>query len=313
MSVLKVSRDAIHRDYYGRQLDTAKIISICLLYLSAYKGFMRKTWLFGFIVLLCFAVFAMPVSAAIQQSITTNYDAQGKTPAFGEEIASTLVISAGESDIKDLIINFHDADAYIDYNSFKKEINPAGASVNITPIAHGFAIDSLPKGVVVTITFNAYPKTLQQENLHVADIGFHYTQLGERIEPTAAKPEVPVRVDMKSSVYYTYENTRGEIERNSIGLYIGVVMVLVAIFAFIIMFVKRREYTQEILRVQENKNQLLGEIYRKVELAEINPAEYDSLKKKLRDEMGSTSGKEKTVSGNDGGKKPPRNTSGGFE
>nr|WP_321352819.1 hypothetical protein [uncultured Methanoregula sp.] len=274
---------------------------------------MRKKWLFGLIVLLCVAVIALPVSAAIQQSITTNFDAQGKTPAFGEEIASTLVISAGDNDIKDLLINFYDADAYIDYNSFKKEINPAGASVNITPIAQGFAIDSLPKGVVVTITFNAYPKTLQQEKLHVADIGFRYTQLGERIEPTANNPEVPVKADMKSSAYYTYENTRGEIERNSIGLYIGVIMALVAIIAFIIMFVKRREYTQEILRIQENKNQLLGEIYRKVELAETNPAEYDSLKKRLRDEMGSNSGKEKTVSGNDGGKKPPRNTSGGFE
>jgi hypothetical protein len=290
-----------------------KINSISLSFFRAYKSTMKKTWLPVFIVLLCFAVMALPVSAAIQQSITTNFDAQGKTSAFGEEIASTLVISAGESDIKDLMINFHDADAFIDYNSFKKEINPAGASVNITPTANGFSIDSLPKGVVVTITFNAYPKTIQPDVLHVADIGFSYTQLGQRFEPSTATPALPVSVDLKSSAYHTYENTRGEIERNSIGLYIGAIMALAAIIAFAIMFIKRREYTQEIVRTQEKKNQLLGEIYHKVELAENNAAEYDSLKKKLRDEMGSGSTMIKTVSENNDAKKPPRDTTGGFE
>jgi hypothetical protein len=287
--------------------------SISLSFFWAHKGTMKKMWLPAFIVLLFFAVVALPVSAAIQQSVTTHFDAQGITPAYGEEIASTLVISAGDSDIKDLLINFNDADAFIDRNSFKKEINPAGASVNITPTANGFSIDSLPKGVVVTITFNAYPKTTQPDVLHVADIAFSYTQLGQRFEPSAATPAVPVSVDLKLSAYHMYENTRGEIERNSIGLYIGAIMALAAIIAFAIMFIKKREYTQEIIRTQEKKNQLLGEIYRKVELAENNAAEYDSLKKKLRDEMGSGSTSAKTISGNNDAKKPPREMSGGFE
>lgn len=298
---------------YRSELEKTKTDSISLSFFWAHKGTMKKTWLPAFIVLLCFAVVALPVSAAIQQSVTTNFDAQGTTPAYGEEIASTLVISAGDNDIKDLVINFQDADAYVDRNSFKKEINPAGASVNITPTANGFSIDSLPKGVVVTITFNAYPKTIQPDVLHVADIGFSYTQLGQRFEPSAVTPAIPVSADLKLSAYHMYENTRGEIERNSIGLYIGAIMALAAIIAFAIMFIKKREYTQEIIRTQERKNQLLGEIYRKVELAENNAAEYDSLKKKLRDEMGSGSTMQKTVSGDNNVKKPPREMSGGFE
>ena len=59
--------------------------------------------------------------------------------------------------------------------------------------------------------------------------------------------------------------------------------------------------------------QLLNDIYRKVELAENNPAEYDSLKVKLRNEMGTGKSSERDVSGKGDSKQPPRDIKGGFE
>lgn len=274
---------------------------------------MKKILLSAVIILLCFAVLAIPVSATIQPSVTTNFDADGKTSAFGEEVATTLVISAGENDIKDLAINFRNVDAFIDYNSFKKEINPAGASVNITPTANGFSIDSLPKGVVVTITFNAYPKTIQPDTITLADVGFSYTQLGQRFEPSTATPILPITVDLKGSSFHNYEKSQGGNLINSSGLIIGVIVGVVAIIALVLVYFKKRETALEIVRIQENKNKLFLELYRKVELAENNPAEYDSLKKRLRDEMGAGASPSIEATGGTDAKTPPRDHSGGFE
>ena len=297
-------------------LDPVKIVeinSISLLFCFTYKGFMKREYLSIVIILLCFTMLAFPASATIQQTLTTTFDADGSTPAFGEEVAATLVISAGENDIKDLEINFQNLDAYVDYNSFKKEINPAGASVNITPTANGFFIDSLPKGVVVTITFNAYPKTVKPDKLTLATIGFSYTQLGQRFVPGGQTPAIPVTADLLESSYHKYEKTQGGNLINSSGLVIGVFVGIVAIIALVLVYFKKRETALEIVRVQENKNKLLLELYRKVELAENNQAEYDSLKKRLRDELGTMSSPSGDTQKSTETKKPPRDFSGGFE
>ncbi len=298
---------------FGKEIQKLKTNSISLLFISAYMRSMKKILLSAVIILLCFAVLAIPVSATIQPSVTTNFDADGKTSAFGEEVATTLVISAGENDIKDLAINFRNVDAFIDYNSFKKEINPAGASVNITPTANGFSIDSLPKGVVVTITFNAYPKTIQPDTITLADVGFSYTQLGQRFEPSTATPILPITVDLKGSSFHNYEKSQGGNLINSSGLIIGVIVGVVAIIALVLVYFKKRETALEIVRIQENKNKLFLELYRKVELAENNPAEYDSLKKRLRDEMGAGASPSIEATGGTDAKTPPRDHSGGFE
>ena len=174
------------KPYYKNRVSGIRIIPLYLSGGVTYIGRMRKTLLVPFIIVVGIFLLMIPASALIQQSVSTSFDGTGQTPAYGEEIATTLVLSAGDSDIKDLTINFQNADAFIDYGSFKKEINPGGASVNITSTANGFYIDSLPKGPVVTISFNAYPKTIQPDVLHAADIGFSYTQLGQQFEPSPA-------------------------------------------------------------------------------------------------------------------------------
>ena len=301
------------RSYYKNRGSDTRIISLYLSGGVTYIGRMRKALLVPFIIVLGISLVMMPASALIQQSVSTTFDGTGQTPAYGEEIATTLVLSAGDSDIKDLSINFQNSDAFIDYSSFKKEINPAGASVNITPTANGFYIDSLPKGPVVTITFNAYPKTLKPDVLHAADIGFSYTQLGQQFVPSPATPATPVTVDLKSSAYHSLGNVNGEVLRNGIILAVGIVLIIFAVVVLFINRLKNRESARETVKLQEQRMQLLNDIYRKVELAENNPAEYDSLKVKLRNEMGTGKSSERDISVKGDSKQPPRESKGGFE
>jgi len=299
--------------YYKNTRSDVRIISVNLSGGVAYIGRMKKLLLLLISILVGILLLTMPVSALIQQSVSTTFDGTGQTSAYGEEIATTLVLSAGDSDIKDLTIYFQNADAFIDYGSFKKEINPAGASVNISPTANGFYIDSLPKGPVVTITFNAYPKTTQPDTLHVADVGFTYTQLGQRFEPSLATPATPVTVDLKSSAYHSLKAEESNNFWNNNALIIGAILSAIAIIALVIYILKKREYAHEIIKMQEDRIQLLNDIYRKLELAENNPAEFDSLKVKIRNEMGVHKSSLQDRPSGSSEKPEKRESKGGFE
>jgi len=299
--------------YYKNTRSDVRIISLNLSGGVAYIGRMKKLLLLFISILVGILLLTMPVSALIQQSVSSTFDGTGQTPAYGEEIASTLVLSAGDSDIKDLTINFKNADAFIDFASFKKEINPAGALVNITPTADGFYIENLPKGPVVTITFNAYPKTTQSDTLHVADIGFTYTQLGQQFEPSLATPATPVTADLKSSSYHSLKAEESNNFWNNNALIIGAFLSAVAIIALVIYIVKKREYAHEIIKMQEDRIQLLNDIYRKLELAENNPAEFDSLKLKIRNEMGVHKSSIQDKHSGSSEKSEKREIKGGFE
>jgi hypothetical protein len=261
---------------------------------------MKKILLSAFIVLIIIAAFCSPVSAKIQYTPDVQYDANGITPAFGEEIHVTLVITPGETDVKNLIINLRDADALIDDtnpNLITKTISPAGAAINISRVGNTFTIDQLQKGQTITIAFNAYPKTLHQQILHVADIEFSYTQLGDRIE----QPYEPITVQMDTSSWFLLQNaqsendilretTKSQTDLNMKVFYGSIVLIVVAGMIIILFFIKRREYAREYAAQKQQKDALILDLIRKVDLAENNKAEFESLKKRLRSELGSDAG-----------------------
>jgi hypothetical protein len=200
-----------------------------------------------------------------------------------------------------LIIDIREADALIDDtnpNLITKTISPVGAAipVNLTN-QHTFSIDQLLKGQTLTIAFNAYPKTLRQQALHVADIGFSYTQLGDRIE----QPYEPISANLEQSSWFQLQKIQSEdailrqdtrIQRdNATTVFYGSIVLILAAFAAIAYFwMKRRESVKECADLKESKNQLMQELLRKVELAEDNKAELESLKKKIRNELGPDTG-----------------------
>ncbi|OPY38428.1 MAG: hypothetical protein A4E35_00851 [Methanoregula sp. PtaU1.Bin051] len=271
-------------------------VSIYLSLGITYVRRMRYAWRILLTVLVVVAVLSVPVSAKIQYTADVRYDASGTLPGFGEEIPVTLVIAPGENAIKNLVITLREADAFIDDSNpsfITKKISPAGASINITQSGLSFMIDQLQQGQTITIDFIAYPKTLQQQKLHVADVGFSYTQMGDRID----QPYEPVYADMSGSSWFQLQsanketsivkqNAETETRNAQFALSIGFVLVIVAIVIIAYVLIKRGSYVRECAALKESKNQLMHEILRKVELAENNKAELESLKKRLRTELG---------------------------
>jgi hypothetical protein len=283
--------------YLGGIMNSRKeIVSIYLSLGITYVRRMRYTWLTLLTALIVVAALSVPVSAKIHYTADVRYDSEGALSAFGEEIPVTLMITPGESDIKNLTIDIREADALIDDTIpqwSSKTISPAGASVPVDLTGHTFSVPLLQVGQTLTITFNAYPKTLHQQKLHIADVGFSYIQLGDRIE----QPYEPINADMSGSSWFQLQSADKEIgivkqsaqtetKNAQFALSIGFVLVIVAILIIAYVLIKRGSYIKECAALKEDKNRLMHEILRKVELAENNKAELESLKKKLRTELG---------------------------
>lgn len=275
---------------------------------------MKRRILFGFIILLIgIALCILPAAAKIQDiPPNVQYDADGTTPAFGEEIHITQIISLGETDIKNLVIDLKDADAFIDDSDptlITLTSSPAGTSVPISQKGKTFTVDQLQKGQTIILAFNAYPKTLQKQTLHVADIGISYTQMGDRIGPIYT----PITAQMDKSSWFLLQKAQSQNDFTTKVFYGSVVLILAACAVFAFFIIKRREYTREYAALKEKRDGLIRELIRKVDLAENNPAEFDSLKTKLRNELSSDNSSARNVSTSDDAKKPPRDIRGGFE
>ena len=150
----------------------------------------------------------MPVDARINFNYTLNYDHDGTSQYFGEEIRVKLVIDPGANEVRDMRIDILEDEALIDDTSFEEAKYPAGAPVNITRVGHTFFCDRLGVGESIALMFNAYPKTEMREEINVADVHITYTQLGERLEN---KEKLKARI--ADSYYFKLEKAEEEINR----------------------------------------------------------------------------------------------------
>lgn len=134
------------------------------------------------LVTIAISICAMPAFAKINYKVESSYDYNSSTDYFGEEIRIKMTIDPGESEVKDMRIDIFEADALLDDGSFDKTISPAWANVSLTQGGHTFFCDKLKSGESITLMFNAYPKTIKEKEIKVADVRISYTQLGERLE-----------------------------------------------------------------------------------------------------------------------------------
>jgi len=234
--------------------------------------------IFGALILL-FAVLTVPVAAKIVTSTEAIFDADGTTGEFGEEILAKITITPGDTEIRDLQINISERDALIDDASFKHTIIPTGASVNVERNGHSFQCDQLAPGESIVLSFNAYPKTLGQTELTVADVAYSYVQQGDTVTGKDT-----ITVDTGSSLWFQYLAARGE-ATVSWTLYAGILLIVVSIALIGYQFAQRGKVQSAADSERRKMHDFLKDVSKKLDLVQDNPSELEALKKRIEREL----------------------------
>ncbi|MFA6362602.1 hypothetical protein [Methanoregula sp.] len=174
----------------------------------------RILWFQLIIIIVGIILCVSPVSGKyIDYGYSQAYDAASLTnPPFGEEINVKFWIAAVDNDIQDISLKFSESEAFIDEGSFSYTLDsPYQQTVpaDIRKIGDGktWSIAELKRGEKVTITFNAYPKTIRNKDLTIgtADIEFvpilNNNQKGNKI----TQDKFTLTGDLKDSVWFKFD------------------------------------------------------------------------------------------------------------
>jgi len=250
---------------------------------------------YRYIIIFIIACFiAVPVCAKLNFNSQVEYDNAGESLPLGEEIQIILQIDPGTSNIHDLRIDLVEDEAYIDDDSFEKTTKPAGAPINLTRSGHVFFNDLLESGESITLSFNAYPKTLMKGTINPLSVKLTYTQLGEIIEEWEI-----VTANTEDSFYHKWVDTKENYDTSgsssSIMFYGGLVLFIVGILMIVFTLITRKgesSKTEDMLdRCTKDMNNIKDQL--KQLHQSVNPDEFElksdierissSIENKIRD------------------------------
>lgn len=233
----------------------------------------------GALVLLS-ALLAAPAGAKIVTSTEAVFDATGATEAYGEEIQTQITITPGDSEIRDLQIEISERDALIDGGSFKHTIIPSGAPVKVERNGHTFLCDRLAPGESIVLSFNAYPKTLVETQLTIADVTYRYLQQGDTVSG-----QDTITVDTSGSFWFQYLAASDKNATISWTLWLGIILIILSIVHFFYQISQRKKAQSEVDKERKRVNSILKEVSQKLDIIKDNPTVGDELKKRIEREL----------------------------
>lgn len=252
-------------------------------------------------VAIVISVCVMPAVAKINYESDSTYDYGGCSDCYGEEIRAKVTINPGENEVKDMRIDIFEVDALIDDNSFEHTIFPTGANISVRREGHTVSCDGLKRGESITLMFDAYPKTIKEKEIKIADVSISYTQLGQRIPESK---EIKAKLD--NSFWFEYETAKGKIdglqsENRSIKwmFYAGIILAILAGISLVIQWVGKGKREKEKDAVKRNWRKSLEDVSKRLELAKDNPTEMESLERLLKRDIDSITVKGQTKKGID--------------
>lgn len=232
-------------------------------------------------LILLFAVLTAPAGALIATSTEATFDADGKSAGFGEEIQVQITIRPGDAEVRNLSIVLSEQNALIDDRSFRHTIDPTGAPVNVERDGHTFTCDHLARGESVVLFFNAYPKTLNQDTLTVADVAYTYIQQGESLQGSDT-----ITVDTSSSLWFQNIALKSENDL-SWTLYVGIVLIIISIALLGYQAMQGKKGASASNAELQKMRALLKEVDKNLDAIQDNPSIKEDLRKKIKRELGS--------------------------
>jgi hypothetical protein len=200
--------------------------------------------LLGFILVLGLFFGVSPVSGKyIDYGYSQSFDAAALTnPPFGEEINVKLWIAAVDNEIQDISIIFSESGAFIDEGSFSYTLDsPYQQTVpaDIRRTGKVWSIAKLKRGEKVTITFNAYPKTIRMDKLEIGSVVIGYAPVLENNQKsnTITEDRYPLVADMKDSVWFEFDKLQTEQKNKAYIPYFNQALIGITVVASIIAFI----------------------------------------------------------------------------
>jgi hypothetical protein len=162
------------------------------------------------------------VSAAISLETSASYDG---TDAESQAISSEVVISPDDAKISDVVIRVRETDqAFVDFDSFERSINPGNADVDITYTGDGrFEISELEPDETLRVSFDAYPRTIKEQSIDAATIEVEYVQQGQSLSD-----QQTVSADLSSSSWFELQDAQSSLQTQQTTFY-GAVGVIVLV------------------------------------------------------------------------------------
>lgn len=230
-------------------------------------------------IILLFAACAVPAGALITTSTQATFDADGTSAGAGEEIQVQVTITPGDAEIRDLTIDLSERDALIDDTSFRHTIAPTGASVNVEKNGHSLTCDHLAPGESIILSFNAYPETLKQEDLAVADVTYTYVQQGETLHGSDT-----ITADTSTSLWFQNLALQGE---NGVSwtLYAGVLLIILSLALIGYQWSRNGKAKNSADAENKKLRKVLEDVSKKLDLIQDNPSMGEDLKKKIDREL----------------------------
>ncbi|WP_267643318.1 hypothetical protein [Haloarchaeobius amylolyticus] len=149
---------------------------------------------------------ATPAAAAVDLTVETSY--QG-VEGDSQAVSTTVTITPDGPTMKDIRIEIDEtSSSFVDFNSFTRTTEPGTADINITYQGDGvYVVEELERGETITITFEAYPRTIKAESLDVATIQIDYVQNGQDLDARSR-----ASVSLENSSYFALQSEQSEVE-----------------------------------------------------------------------------------------------------
>jgi len=166
----------------------------------------RRIATLGLLLLLVIVAVAQPVIAAATLTTETEY---GGLESDSQAVTTTVTLSPDGSRMVNVDVRIQPAaNSFVDYNSFERSINPGTSDAEVEYLGDGrYQINELEPNEEITITFNAYPRTIKTGNLSVATVNVAYTQNGQNLTTSST-----ATADMSNSSYFAYQRSQERIE-----------------------------------------------------------------------------------------------------
>jgi len=147
--------------------------------------------------------------AAASVSVNTSSNYLGGEAGQSQTIEMTYSLTPDNNDISDVRIEVHSTqNSFIDFGSFERTIEPGDADVEITSVGEGvFEIKEVSADQRITLSFEGYPRDIQQEELSVARIDVEYVQQGQSLDESTT-----ITADMSSSPWFQLQGANERIE-----------------------------------------------------------------------------------------------------
>jgi len=148
-----------------------------------------------------------PALAAVSLDISTTYSG---TEADSQVVDVEMTISPDGGDMTDVTIDIGETDrGFVDFESFSTTVTPGSSDVDATYQGDGrFTIAELPSDVTVTISYQAYPRTIKQESVTVSTVSVSYVQNGQELSESRQ-----VNADLSDSAWFALQDAQAQNEQ----------------------------------------------------------------------------------------------------